>query len=252
MSPLGFEPKRTGPKPAMLSITSRAREHDYPTFVFNTCCSPSIPAGVIQIIKNSSVTYLIMRLKYDRRDVKSWAKSPIPFIWEKRIMIAFIILAVIFTFFFWTFVKTLLVMGVFIVIGVASLMYNRWVKVSLGFELIMFGVVITGMLYGSVEALVVGFVALFFAEVLTNRFNHATFVSFIGMFAVAMVVPSFEGDPVRWVGIGMTLLYDAIILPGYLILGSSPGRSFLFLGTHLMFNFWIFWTVAPVVMPILD
>ena len=193
-----------------------------------------------------------MRLKYDRRGIESWAKSPIPFIWEKRIAIAFIIVAVIFILFFWDFVKTLLVMGVFIVIGVASLIYNRWIKVSLGFELVMLGVVITGMLYGRVEALIVGFVALFFAEMLTNRFTHSTFVSFIGIFVVAMVVPSFADDPIRWVGIGMTVLYDAIILPGYLVLGSSPGRSFLFLATHILFNFWIFWTVAPVVLSILD
>ena len=188
-----------------------------------------------------------MGLKYDRKEIKSWASSPIPFLWERRIIIAFIVPVVIFIFLFWNLVEALLVMGAFIFLGVASLMYNRWVKVSLGVELIMLGVVITGMLYGWPAALAVGFTSLFFSEVLTNRFTHSTFVSFIGMFVVAIVAPQFEGRDVRWVGIGMTLLYDAIILPGYLLLGSSPGRSLLFLATHILFNFWIFWTVAPVI-----
>lgn len=193
-----------------------------------------------------------MGVKYSREGIKSWARSPIPFLWERRITIGLIIPAVILVFLFWNFVERLLVMGGFIVLGVASLMYNRWIKVSLGVELIMLGVVITGMLYGRIEALIVGFTALFFAEVLTNRFTHSTFVSFIGMFVIAMVVPSHADKNVAWVGIGMTLLYDAIILPGYLLLGSNLGRSLLFFATHLIFNVWIFFTVARPIMSVLD
>ena len=193
-----------------------------------------------------------MPLKYDRKGIKSWAKSQIPFFWEMRIIITVGVLSAILLFFFHRIVEMLLVMAGFIVLGVASMMYNRWIRVSLGFELIMFGVVITGMLYGWLQALIVGFIALFFAEVLTNRFTYSTFVSFIGMFVIALVVPSFAGNNVAWVGIGMTLLYDLIILPGYILLGSSPGRSLLFFATHILFNAWIFLTVAPPVMSVLD
>ena len=193
-----------------------------------------------------------MLLKYDRKAVKSWAKSRIHFFHERRLAVLFILIGLVLLFLFWQIVEMLFVMAMFIALGIGSMMYNRWVKVSLGFELIMLGVVITGMLYGRFHALTVGFIALFFAEVLSNRFTHSTFVSFIGMFAIAMVVPFFADNNVKWVGIGMTLLYDIIILPGYILLGSSPGRSLLFFSTHVIFNSWIFITIAPLIMSLLS
>ena len=186
-----------------------------------------------------------MALLYDRSAVKGWAKSQIPLFWERRLFIAVGVAAFLLLYFFRGVVEVFAVMAAFIVLGVASLMYNRWIKVSLGFELVMLGTVVTGVLYGRLPAFVVGFVGLFLAEVLTDRFTYSTFISFIGIFAVAMVVPSFEPFSVTSAGIWMTLLYDAIILPGYMIMGSSPARSFLFFVTHVAFNVWVFAVFAP-------
>jgi hypothetical protein len=186
-------------------------------------------------------------VSYDRKQLKSWAKSKIPFLVEKRIMIAAAIVTLALLFVFSDVIQAIFVMALFIVLGFASMMYNRWIKVSLGVELIMLGTVITAAIYGSFPAIIVGFTALFAAEVFTNRFTYSTFISFVGLFIVAILVPTFETTSITWIGIWMTILYDAIILPGYLVLGSSPLRSILFLVTHLMFNIWLFIFVAPFV-----
>jgi len=186
-------------------------------------------------------------LKYRRSDVSELAKSKIPLLLEKRLAIVIVIAAVLLLYIFRSIVEVIAVMAVFIVLGSVSMMYNRWIKVSLGVEFIMLGIVVTGMLYGRWQALIVGIVALFFAEVLSDRFTYSTFVSFIGIFVVAMVIPLL----ITWVGIWMTLLYDVIILPGYMLLGSSPWRSLLFFTTHIFFNAWIFMVVAPRILQLL-
>ncbi len=187
---------------------------------------------------------------YGRKEVKAWAKSRIPLLWEMRVAVVLAIATFVILLLFRSFVEMLVVMAFFIFLGVMSMMYNRWVKVSLGFELIMLGTVITGLVYGRVPALVVGAVALFFSEVITDRFTYSTFVSFIGISAVAMAVPLVAGISVAWAGIWMTLLYDAIIGPGYVLMGSSPWRTLLFVVTHIMFNIWVFAFIAPFVFRI--
>ena len=147
-------------------------------------------------------------------------------------------------YFFHSLVKMLIVMVAFILLGALSLMYNRWVRVSLGVELIMLGTVITTVAYGVVQGIIVGFTSLFFAELFTGRFTYSTFVSFAGLFVVVVVASSLEFS-VKLTGILMTLLYDAIIAPGYIIMGSSPWRTSLFVVTHVLFNVWAFVFIAP-------
>ncbi len=192
-----------------------------------------------------------MMFKYNRKYLSDLATSKLPFLWEKRIAIVLVIAAVFLLYLFRNVIEVLVVMAIFIAIGIVSMMYNRWIKVSFGFELIMLGIVITAMVYGRIPALVVGIVALFFAEVLTDRFTYSTFISFIGVFVIAMVAPIFQNTSITWVGIWMTLLYDAIILPGYILLGSSIWRSSVFFITHILFNVWVFMFIAPGVFRLL-
>ncbi|MBI2664238.1 hypothetical protein HYX10_02745 [Candidatus Woesearchaeota archaeon] len=190
-------------------------------------------------------------LKYDRRIIKAWAKSKFPFLIEKRISIALAIAALLLVFLFKDFFQAIAVMAAFIVIGIFSMIYNRWIKVSLGFELIMLGMVLTSVLYGRLPGFIVGALALFLAEMITDRFTYSTSVSFLGVLAVTMVAPSLNLS-ITWVGIWMTVLYDAVILPGYILLGSSVWRSLLFAATHILFNIWIFVFVAPYIFSLLS
>ena len=80
-----------------------------------------------------------------KNDVASWAHSKIPgfenftafvrFLTEKRFIILFALAAIVLLFFFWSYIKMLVVMAIFIVLAAMSMLYNRWIKVSLALSL---------------------------------------------------------------------------------------------------------------------
>src|SRR3989338_407489 len=191
-----------------------------------------------------------------KNDVASWAHSKIPgfenfaalvrFLFEKRLIILLALAAAVLLFFFWSYVKMLVVMAMFIAIGAMSMLYNRWIKVSLGVEFVMLGLVLTSIAFGRLPGLVVGMVGLFLAEVLSERFTYSTFVSFIGVAVVALTAPNIfnQTNSLTSTGIILTVIYDAVIAPGYLLLGGNVGRTALFVVTHIIFNVWVFSFIA--------
>ena len=199
-----------------------------------------------------------------KRDIISWAHSKVPgldslnslirFLFERRLFVLFAIAAAVLLFFFWGYVKIIAIMMFFIILGAVSMIYNRWIKLSLGVEFIMLGLVITSIALGRLPALVVGMVSLFMAEVIAERFTYSTFVSFIGIAVVSLTAPNVfsQTDSITSTGIIMTVIYDAVIIPGYLMLGSNFGRSALFVITHIIFNAWVFSFLAPAFYKILS
>ena len=190
--------------------------------------------------------------KYNRKRIKEITKSQIPFVYQKRYLILAVAISLILIYFLSSFIKMALVMSAFIVMGVASLAYNRFIKVSLGFEFIMLGTLITSMVYGFLPGLIVAWVSLFFAEILTDRLTYSTSVSFVGLFIVSLAVQIIDLKNVTITGILMTLLYDFIIAPGYVIMGSNFWKTLLFVITHALFNTWIFIFIAPPVFSIVS
>jgi hypothetical protein len=45
----------------------------------------------------------------------------------------------------------------------------------------------------------------------------------------------------------MTAIYDALVLPLYVLLGSRAASSAVFFITHLLINIWVFTTIAPFI-----
>lgn len=198
-----------------------------------------------------------------KKDIASWSHSKVPglesltsfmsFLIEKKLIVLLAVAALVLLFFFWAYVKLLVVMGFFIALGAVSMIYNRWIKLSVGVELIIFGLVITSIAFGRLPGLIVGVVGLFLAEIISERFTYSTFISFIGIIVIAVIAPNIfhQTGSITSAGIILTILYDAIIIPGYLLLGSNIGRSALFVATHIIFNIWIFSFIAPIVFRIL-
>ncbi len=198
-----------------------------------------------------------------KNDVAAWAHSKIPgfenfaafvrFLFEKRLIILLALASAVLLFFFWSYIKVFFVMGAFIALAAFSMLYNRWIKVSLGVEFVMLGLVITTLAFGRLPGLIVGMAGLFLAEVLSERFTYSTFVSFIGIALVALIAPNIfnQTNSITSTGIILTLIYDAVIAPGYLLLGSNPSRTALFVATHIIFNVWVFSFIAPVLFRIL-
>ncbi len=198
-----------------------------------------------------------------KKDIVSWAHSKVPglesigsffrFLVEKRLIVLFALAALVLLFFFWSYIKVLAVMAIFVALAAASMFYNRWVKVSIGVELVMLGLVLTSIVFGRPAGLFVGIFGLLLAELLSERFTYSTFVSFIGIAVVALIAPNVfhQTGSITSAGIILTLVYDAVIIPGYLLLGSNVGRSAFFVITHIIFNIWVFSFIAPTIYRII-
>jgi hypothetical protein len=142
-------------------------------------------------------------------------------------------------------IKPMLTIICFIALGAASLLYSRFIRISLGFELIMLFTVLAGFLYGTGAALFTGLTSMLFAFILSGHFSQGSFVSFIGIIVVCFLIPVFKGTGITGAGILLTLIYDAIIASGYIALGSRIERTVLFVATHVPFNIWAFIAIAP-------
>ncbi len=191
-----------------------------------------------------------------REELKAWAKSRIKglenlnsflkFIWEKKLIILLAVLVIFVLATFWSYVKALLIMALFTALGIASLYYMKFIRFPLGVELNTLGIVIIGKLYGAFPAIIVGLITLFIAELITERLTHSTSISFLGIIIIGLIIPLFpESWSITKIGIILAIIYDAIIIPLYIMFGSSIARSGTFLATHIIFNIWVFTFIAP-------
>ena len=196
-----------------------------------------------------------------RQEIRTWARKTFAiqdrfdeltkWAFEKRFpIIGFLLLGIV-ALLLSTVLKELFLVAAFIGLGASSMFYNRFIRTSLGFELITLGVVITGLLYGPAISVFVGFFSLLIAELITGSLQHKTVVSFAGIITIGILTQFFKDTPITTAGIAITIIYDAIIVPGYLLLGSNPLRTGLFLATHIAFNFWVFTTIAPPLFELL-
>ncbi len=199
-----------------------------------------------------------------KTDIASWSRAKVPglenltsfarFMAKKKFIVLLVLAALVSFLFFWAYVKLLAAMAFFIALGAVSMIYNRWIKISVGVEFVLLGLVITSVAFGRLPGLVVGVVGLFLAEIISERFTYSTFVSFIGIAAVAVLAPNvfqWTNHSITASGIILAVIYDAVIIPGYLMLGSDVGRSSFFVVTHLIFNIWVFSFIAPLVLRVL-
>lgn len=170
---------------------------------------------------------------------------------EKAYTIIICLLVVFALILFVRHILDIIVIIALITLGAISMIYQRVVRYSIGIELCIFATVISAVAYGSIIGAIVGFVSLFLAEVLSLRIAPNTFIGLAAISLIGLITPLFWPADIFWLGMGMTILYDAAIIPGYILTGSSPVSSGIFLVTHLMFNYWVFANIAPVVVKLI-
>lgn len=143
--------------------------------------------------------------------------------------------------------KAVIFVPLLVALGSVSMIYNREIKLSVGIELVMLATVLCSVAYGALTGAVVGFVTLLFAELIGGRINEKTVISLVGIIIAGLAANSFGSLGITAAGIITTIIYDAIIIPIYLIVGSSPARTMLFLATHIIWNITIFLRIAPFI-----
>ncbi len=141
--------------------------------------------------------------------------------------------------------KPFFFIAIFLLLSSVSLIYNRWLKTSIGIEFVMLSTVLTARVYGPIPGAIVGFVGLTAAEIIGTGFNARTLISLVAIAFIGLITPFFSSMSILAAGIILTLIYDLIIIPFYLLAGSSPGRSALFVITHIIWNLWVFYVLAP-------
>ncbi len=155
------------------------------------------------------------------------------------------------SFFFYSDLKALLLIIAFIVLGALSRLWQRILPLPFGADLIMLVAVISGVLYGSMAGAVAGFLSFFLSAVLTQEDLASMWPSFLAMALTGYVAGFVPVSDISIGGIILTIFYDAIIFAAYALLGLAGIRTFIFVVTHIAFNYYLFYNVAPVLINLL-
>ena len=145
--------------------------------------------------------------------------------------------------------KPLFFTALLIVLGAFSMIHIRYFRYAhyLGFELCMMATVLTSLAYGRYIGAIVGAVSIFSALIISGYFKYSSFVSVLTLPFIGIITPFFSNLPLPYTGLLMTVIYDIIIVPLYILLGSRVSSSIAFFISHILINFWIFSTIAPII-----
>ncbi|MEK6916707.1 MAG: hypothetical protein AABW92_03095 [Nanoarchaeota archaeon] len=132
-------------------------------------------------------------------------------------------------------------------LGIVSLLYIRFFKYAhyVGIELCMMATVLISLAYGQVAGAFAGFASITGALVLSGYFKPSYFISVLALPLIGLIVPLFSWLNLWQLGVLMTILYDLVVLPLYILMGSRIESSVVFFITHVLFNYWVFTTIAP-------
>lgn len=173
---------------------------------------------------------------------------------ENFLLLLFTILILFLVFFFFSILRFFLVFLIVlscILLGALSTLYQRITVISLGIDLIVFFTVVAGAAFGPLVGAFVGFSSYFLGQVITNRFNQTTFVSLPAVTLMGLLAGFFASYPIATLGITLTILFDFIIVPIYLLMGSSWFRSTVFVVGHILTNWWLFTTLGEPMLSLL-
>lgn len=165
---------------------------------------------------------------------------------KKRFLLA-IILVIFLFFIIKRYASIFFTLGL-IGLGGLSMIHSRYFRYShlIGFELCTMATVLVGLAYGSTYGAITGLASIILGFIVSGYFKHTYFISVLAMPLIGLIVPLFRETSLLFTGVVITILYDAIILPLYVIIGGSRVAStVIFFISHLALNIWVFTTIAP-------
>lgn len=153
--------------------------------------------------------------------------------------------------FFFSYMKAAILLAAFTGLGAVSRMWQRFLPISFGVELVMLSTVISAMLYGPFAGLAVGFLSLVLSTLMTQEDIGKMWPAFLTIALVGFVAGSVKIANIALWGVGLTVLYDMIISIIYISQGHSIAKTFIFDATHIAFNYFVFFNVAPALLSVL-
>ena len=172
---------------------------------------------------------------------------------DKRQFLVYSLLSLVLLFFM-TRYKPIFITLILILLGGFSMLYIRFFNFShyIGFELCTMATVLTALAYGPIFSFMTGFVSITLGFIISGYFKPTYFISILTMPLLGLLIPIFSHLPLWQIGLIFTVLYDLIILPLYVIMGSRIHSTVIFFITHIILNLWIFTTIAPVIYRVIN
>jgi hypothetical protein len=135
-------------------------------------------------------------------------------------------------------------------LGAFSMIYIRFVNFShyIGFELCTLSTVLASLAYGPGVGAFTGFTTLIFAFALSGYFRPKYFISVLVLPLIGLLTPFLSHMELWQIGLIVTVLYDIIILPLYVLMGSRIISTVTFFITHVLLNYWVFSTFGTFLM----
>ena len=183
---------------------------------------------------------LVDRLKTAKRRVEDVSKKPV----VRIILIIGLILLLLFG----QYMKQVLLVTLLGVLSAISFLHYRFLRTPIAFELCLFATVITSITYGTVLGALVGSISMLVGFIMSSQFQHKSFFSFGAIMLIAVFSNIFKEINIVLLGVSMTIIYDIMILPLYLLLGSTYYKSAIYFVTHIIINYWIFSNLAPILL----
>ncbi|MBN1503109.1 hypothetical protein JW930_06190 [Candidatus Woesearchaeota archaeon] len=180
-------------------------------------------------------------------------KRIVELIVKKKTNLLIIAISIGFFLFLATRHKKIFFISILTVAGAFSLIYVRFFKQAyiIGFELCTLATVLCARAYGTLIGAVIGFLTIFFGTIISSRVKPTYFISIFTLPVIGVVASLLEFMPISLLGILMTILYDIIVLPLYVMTGSRVISSIVFSVTHIFINAYLFTQIAPFILKLM-
>lgn len=158
------------------------------------------------------------------------------------------ILILLSAFFFFNYMKAGVVLLSLTVMGAFSRAWQRFFPLEFGIELVMLATVISGVAYGAAAGLIVGVVSLVASTLLTQEDPGKMWPAVGAIAVIGFLAGTLSIANIALWGVIFTVTYDAIITVIYISTGFNIVKTLIFDATHIAFNYFVFYHVAPILV----
>ncbi len=149
-------------------------------------------------------------------------------------------------------VKGVIVMSVLAVIASYSTIYKRVIRIPSAIELVTLGTVVVSISYGPLPGAVFGIVTTIASEIISSAVDMFTLVYAFARGVIGVVAFYLSGMNIVLLGLLMTLLFNGICQPIYLLPGDieTKIKAFYFFVMSIAFNLLAFFLLGNLLLRI--
>ncbi len=178
----------------------------------------------------------------EKNSIRALAARSISSLFQRKKLVFWTALVMVLLLLFRNYLKDIVVLSLLGIIAIFSTGYKRFMRVPPAIELVTFSTVMVGISHGPVVGAIFGAVITLAAEI----FNSGVDAFILGYIPARAIVGAaaafFPGASIAWLGLWMSLLYNAIAQPLYALQSDAELRVKLlaFVIINITSNFVIF------------